>query len=196
MAERKSKSPSKSKTRPTTSSGSNKKKAQDKGASLAPENEVQSSPSTNHHKGNTTMVDENQVEDTIIEYSEDISDAEPPPPLPPGTYTASIRASEKRMNAKQTGFYAATTFHISPDEYPADYVDGPPDGTSLIYRRVSVEDNPMARFGMRTFCEAIGAKMGKNIDLNSFVGLEARVEITNEMWEGFPRAQINKVLAP
>jgi hypothetical protein len=183
-------------TRPTTSSRSKSKKAQDDGALLAPENKVQSSPSTNHDKGTTTMVDENQVEDTIIEYSEDISDAEPPVPLPPGTYTASIRASEKRLNAKQTGYYAATTIFISPDEYPADYVDGNPDGTSIIYRRVSVEDSPMARFGMRTFCETVGAKMGKQIDLNNFVGLECRVEITNEMWEGFPRHQINKVLAP
>jgi len=196
MAERKSKSPSKGNTRPTTSSRSNKKKAQDDGALLAPEKEVQSSPASNHHKGTTTMVDDNTVEDTIIEYSEDISDAEAPPPLPPGTYVASIRASEKRLNAKQTGYYAATTFFISPDEYPADYVDGNADGTSIIYRRVSVEDNPMARFGMRTFCETVGAKMGKTIDLNNFVGLEARVEITNEMWEGFPRHQINKVLAP
>ena len=184
------------KSRPTTSSGSKSKKTQDDGALLVSKKEVQSSPSTNPNKDKVTMVDENLAEDTIIEYSEDISDAEPPVPLPPGTYSASIRASEKRLNGKQTGYYAATTFFVSPDEYPADYVDGNPDGTTIIYRRVSVEDNPMARFGMRTFCEAVGAKMGKNIDLNNFVGLEARIEITNEMWEGFPRHQINKVLAP
>lgn len=133
---------------------------------------------------------------SIVEYSEDISEAEAPEPLPSAEYEATIKAAVQRIGTTSGKKYAAVTFHISVDEFPADYpVEDNPDGVSVTYRLVSLEDNPRARFQCRRFCEAIGAKAGKRIDLNEWVGLSAMVGIIKDTFEGVPREAINKVSA-
>lgn len=129
---------------------------------------------------------------SMIEFSTDIGKAEAPDPLPAGSYVGTIRAAEVKMSQRDTR-YAAVTFHISPDQYPADYKDGNPDGTILVYRRVGLEDNPQAKYGLRRFLESIGAPTGKKIDVNDWVGNEATIEISHEMYEGINRANISKV---
>lgn len=132
---------------------------------------------------------------TIVEFSEDIAEAEAPEPLPEGDYTAEIMGAEVRIS--QTGKkYGAISFMISPDEYPADYpVENAPDGVLIVYRRVSLEDTPTARFMTRRFCEAIGAPMARQLDLSQWVSLSAKVHVTNSEWEGIPRAEIDRVEA-
>ncbi len=130
---------------------------------------------------------------SIVEFSSDISKQEAPEPLPTGTYHGVIRQVEVKMSQRDTK-YAAVAFHISPDQYPADFKDGNPDGTILTYRRVGLEDNAQARFGTRRFCEAIGAPMSKTIDTSIWLGMEASLEITHEVWEEVKRATIQRVL--
>lgn len=129
---------------------------------------------------------------SIVEFSSDIADAEAPEPLPIGDYMGAIRAAEVKMSQRDTR-YAAVTFFVGPDQYPADYTDGNPDGTTLVYRRVSLEDTPQAKYGLRKFLEAIGAPMGKQIDVNEWVGCEAKLEISHEIYEGLARANVGRV---
>jgi len=129
---------------------------------------------------------------SVVEFTEDVGQQEAPEPLPPGEYLATIRGAEARTSQRDTK-YAAVTFHISPDQYPADFTEGDPDGETIIFRRVPLEDTARARFMLRRFCEAIGATPAKRIDLNEWVGLEAMVTVAHEEYEGMPRATISKV---
>lgn len=134
----------------------------------------------------------NMSEHSIIEYSEDISTAEAPEPLPVGDYPAEIRAAERKTSAKGNP-YGAVTFFIAPENYPADFTQGDPDGMSLAFNRVPVDDTPAARYRMRKFCEAIGAPTGSRVDMNEWIGLTAVVSITHDTYEGETRAVISKV---
>jgi len=131
---------------------------------------------------------------SIVEFSVDIGKQNEPEPLPSGDYTGVIRAAIQKLSQRDTK-YAEVAFHIDADQYPADYTEGNPDGLTLYYRRVSLEDNPMARYRARQFCESLGAPTGKKVDLSEWVGMEAIVEVTNEPWEGSLRANINRVRA-
>jgi hypothetical protein len=130
---------------------------------------------------------------TIVEYSEDIASAEAPAPIPVGEYPAEIRGVEIKTSQKGNRFYAVK-FFIAPENYPVDFTEGDPDGMTLTYNRVLAEDNAQARFRVRKFCEAIGAKMGKRIDVNDWIGLSATIAIKHDEFEGEPRAQIDRVV--
>lgn len=130
---------------------------------------------------------------SIVEFSEDISKAEAPEPLPPGEYPATIRGVEVKISQRGTK-YAAVQFVVDPGEYPADYpVENAPDGKAITFRRCSMEDNPTARFMLKNFIDAIGATASKKIDVNEWVGLSATIQIENEDYEGIPREQIARV---
>lgn len=131
---------------------------------------------------------------SIVEYSEDVSEAEAPEVLPSGTYEAEIRGVTAKIGTSSGKKYAAVDFYIPVDQFPADYpVENNPDGLTVTYRMVSLEDNPRARYRMRKFCEAIGAKPGRQIDLNEWVGLTCRVDVSKEQFEGMDREIIAKV---
>jgi hypothetical protein len=85
---------------------------------------------------------------------------------------------------------------INAQSYPADYVDGDPDGTTLTYNRLQMEDTPVSRHRWRVFMERVGGPLGRSIDLNALVGLTCTVEITHQEYEGEMRAQIARILAP
>lgn len=148
------------------------------------------------------MAKKHEVEETddenvgVLEYSEDISNAEAPEPLPDRAYTATIKAVERKVSATSGKPYLAVQFFIARDDYPADYdADNAPEGTVLVFNRVSPEDNAQARFRMRRFCEAIGAPTGRRISIGEWVGLQARVTLKAEEYEGVRRATITKVEA-
>ena len=131
---------------------------------------------------------------SIVEYAEDIKKQEAPEPLPTGNYTGVIRSVEKKESQRGTQ-YAAVSFHIGADQYPADFKDGNDDGTVIVHRRASLEDNPQARYGTKRFLEAIGAPMGKRLDISEWVGMEAELEVGHDEYEGVNRAVINRVNA-
>ena len=129
---------------------------------------------------------------SVVEFTQDIGDAEPPPPLPPGEYPATIKAVEVRRSQRDTQ-YCAVTFFIDSQHYPVDFKEGDPDGETIIYRRVPLEDNQKARFQLRRFIESIGGTPSKRIDVNEWIGLEAMVTVSNEEYDGLDRANIQKV---
>lgn len=137
------------------------------------------------------------IEETMIEFSEDIGEATPPAPLPIGQYEAEIRGAEVKI-ANATGKrYAAVMFNINPDQFPADFEDAGdyPEGVTLIYRRVPLEDDRTSRSRLRQFLNGIGAPTGKSINLNDWVGLVARVQVGTSEWEGVMRNEITVVSA-
>lgn len=131
---------------------------------------------------------------SVIEFSEDVSQQEAPVPLPVGDYAAEVRAASQKTSQNGNP-YASVQFFISPDQYPADYTEGEPDGMILTYNRVSLQDTPASRHRLRKFTEAIGAPAGKKVDLNEWVGRTATVSVQHDTYEGETRAAIGKVTA-
>jgi hypothetical protein len=132
---------------------------------------------------------------SVIEFSEDIANAEAPVPLPAGDYQAEIRAATQKTSQTSGNPYASVQFFIPPEQYPADFTEGEPDGMLLTFNRVSLQDTPASRHRLRKFCEAIGAPAGKKVDLNEWVGRSATVSVQHDTYEGEQRAAIGKVAA-
>jgi len=133
---------------------------------------------------------------TIVDYSEDISDAEQPEPLPMGDYPITIRTTEARESVNSGRRYADIACYIAPEDYPPDYpTENAPDGKTIHYRRISLEDGPQERFRMRRFCEAIGAPMSTRIDLNDWLNLEATAVVDVVEYEGMLREEIRRLEA-
>lgn len=134
---------------------------------------------------------------SILEYDEDLANAEAPVPLPAGTYPATIRGAEIKKAKNGDKSYVNVTFFIDADNYPPDYPEGDPDGTILSYGmgRLGADSTQRSRFNMKRFCQSIGASMGAKLDLSDWLGLSAMVEVVNEEYEGVNLAKISKVLA-
>lgn len=129
---------------------------------------------------------------SIYTFSEDINNAEAPKPLPQGSYRAVIKSAAahtpKSGSEKKS---AKVQFFIDSAQYPADYTDGNPDGTLLDYY-VSMEDNPMSRYILKSFCAAIGAPMSRSIDVSQWIGMEATVKVVHEEYEGVMRHKLDR----
>lgn len=132
--------------------------------------------------------------DSIVEYSVNLKDQEAPDPFPTGKYMGIIRNAMKKESQRGT-MYAEVAFHIDAGQYPVDYKDGSDDGLTIYYRRVSLEDNPQARYGTKRFIESIGAPLGKKIDVTEWIGMEASLEVGHDTYEGVTRAVIERVHA-
>jgi len=133
---------------------------------------------------------------SIIEFTDSIDDAEAPLPLPEGTYEAEIKAVEAKMSSNNKR-YAAVSFYIPADTFPADYpLEEAPDGLVLIFRKLSLENNKMSKFNLKRFIQNIGAPpVGRSLDLTQWVGLRAKIVVKHDTWEGTTRPSIDKVIA-
>jgi hypothetical protein len=133
---------------------------------------------------------------SLIEYQEDLSSAEAPKALPANDYPAEITATELGVSQTSGKMRVAVTFRINPEAYPADYEDAAsfPDGKQVTFY-IGAEQDKAARFRMRKFCEAIGVKLGKKLDINDWIGRTAMLELTTEEWEGVERERVRSVKA-
>jgi len=130
---------------------------------------------------------------SIIEFSKDVSSQEAPEPLPVGDYVGEVIAVEAKTSAKGN-LYLSMTFNIDPSDYPADYIEGDPSGTRLSYNRLLLTDTPPARYALRSFCEAVGARVpARQFDPSDLMGVRGMLTITHDEYEGQKRAQISKV---
>lgn len=130
---------------------------------------------------------------SVLSYSQDIADAKPPAPLPAGTYRAVVKGLPEVTLSKSSGKkMIVIPLFISPDQYPADYTDGNPDGTILTHY-VGAEDTPMGRYSVKRACETFGVPMnGREINVSEFAGREVMCKVTHEMYEGNPQARIER----
>jgi hypothetical protein len=133
---------------------------------------------------------------SLLTFSEDITNAPPPVPLPVGPYPAEIIGAQRRVSATTGNEYVSIPMRINAESYPADYTDGDPDGTVLVYNRLAIDDTPTNRHRWRVFMEKCGGPLGRTIDLNALVGLTCTVEVSHQEFEGEQRAQIARILAP
>lgn len=169
-------------------------KGKDHSRNEASENVNEASTNVATSRNSKNMADNNAMP-SVIEFEEDISQAEAPVPLPVGDYVGEIRSATQKTGQSSGKPYAAVQFFIPADQYPADYTEGEPEGTMLSYNMVSLANSPNARFRLRKFLEAIGAPGGKKIDLNDWIGRTATVSIQHGQFEGVPKAEIAKVVA-
>jgi len=131
----------------------------------------------------------------ILEFSQDLSTAEAPAPLPVGQYLGEIIGAESRVSNTSGNTYASIQFRINADQYPADFTDGDPDGITLTYNRLVLADTPQLRWRWRKFIEAVGGRLSRQVDLSDLLGLSATLDITHDTYEGETRAQISRVIA-
>lgn len=131
---------------------------------------------------------------SIIEYSEDVSEAEAPKALPASDYPVTITGAELGISQNSGKARVEVTMTVAPEDYPADYEDAEsfPDG-KVVKHYISAEDTLQARFRMRRFCEAIGAPASKKIDLNSWVGREAMASLEPDTYDGIERERCKGV---
>ena len=130
---------------------------------------------------------------SIIEFDEDLSNVEAPKPLPSGTYDAVIESAET-MTSNSGKPMIKVIFNISADQYPADYVDGNPEGTKLTHYLMA-DNSSRSKFTLKRFILAIGAPLSNKIDVTTFIGLPAKVEVGNRMWQDVEVANIVRVIA-
>lgn len=141
------------------------------------------------------MADENTPElGSIIEYQDDISQAEAPPPLPARSYTGVITGAVHKIN-KNGGHYASVRFTISPDQFPPDFAAIQADAVVLSYNFVPLDNTASARYRLKKFCEAIRCPVSRRVDLNDFMGKSATVVVSEGEYNGEPQAQIKSVEA-
>lgn len=138
------------------------------------------------------LVQDDEDIDSIISFSEDITDAEAPEPLPEREYPATI-VEVTRQDSKAGDPMAVVKWKISEDDYPADYDAGNAPGGKTLTQYVLMQDTPAGRHRSRRYCEAIGAPTSKRLDVKSWVGLNATVTVKHEEYEGVNRERISKV---
>lgn len=140
------------------------------------------------------MADENATElGSIIEYSQDITGAEAPPPLPPGIYTAVVSGAELKLSQRTGNKYADITYTIGTEQFPPDFSAIQKDPLNLHYRRLVISDDMRGRYNARKFAEAHRLPTGKRLDLNDLMGRPVKLEVVSSDYEGEPRADIKSV---
>ncbi len=129
---------------------------------------------------------------SVYEFSDDLSKAEPPVPLPGGEYRATVQAIQAQISKSSGKPMAVTTYRITPDQYPADYTEGNPDGEQLI-TYTSLSDDPRNRFRVRKWCEAHGVTPSRTLNLPDFIGQEVIATVTHEDYQGETRARVGSI---
>lgn len=129
---------------------------------------------------------------SVYEYSTNISDAKPPQPLPTGEYRATVRSIEGAISKNSGKPMAVITYFVSPDQYPADYQDGNPEGTTSNFY-MSLEETPRNIWQLRQMCEMHGVVASKRLNLTEFMGQDVIVNVTHEEYQGLPQARFRPV---
>lgn len=130
-------------------------------------------------------------DESILEYSEDVSEAEAPEALPAGVYPCTVRTAERRDSKSSGNPMIVLGIGIAVEDFPADFTsaDAYPDGAMLTSYH-GCADNARDRYRVKKLCEAFGVPASKKIDLNQFIGATASVTVDHEMWEGEARMRV------
>lgn len=126
---------------------------------------------------------------SVYEFSEDLSKQEQPMPLPVGDYRATVQGVEQAISKNSGKRMMVLTYTVAPDQYPADYTEGNPDGEQFkVY--VSLTDDARTRFRIRKLCEMHGVTPARTLNLPDFIGQEVIVNVTHEEYQGEQRARV------
>lgn len=129
---------------------------------------------------------------SVYEFSADLKDATPPSPLPVGDYRGTVQAVVPQISKSSGNPMAVITYHVSPDQYPADFTEGNADGEQFQFY-LPLTDNPRNRFRIRKFCEMHGVTPSRSLNLPDFIGQEVIVQVTHEDYQGETRARVSPI---
>lgn len=130
---------------------------------------------------------------TILEFTENLKDAEAPEPLPKSDYPFTVSGAENGVGTSGKP-RIDVTLNIAPEDFPPDYVDAAdyPEGKQVHYYLAS-EDTKKNRWRIREFATAIGAKLGAKIDVNDWIGKKGTVTVDHDDFEGVMRERAQKI---
>lgn len=131
---------------------------------------------------------------SVYEFQNNLADAQQPQPLPVGEYRASVKIAELKVSKSSGNPMLALSYHISSDQYPADYTDGNPDG-EVLTTFASLKETPRNRWMLRKMCEMHGVAPSNRINATDFIGQEVIVKIEHEDYQGMPQARATPVRA-
>src|SRR5690349_1836341 len=125
------------------------------------------------------MVTQDTGMESIIEYSINLEDQERPPILPIGEYEGEVTGFEKKFGKDSGRPYFNVKVSISPEAQPADFVEqlGTQGPVTLFYLVMGAEDNPVSRFNMRQFCEALRVPLSSRFSPADFLNKTCRVQV-------------------
>ncbi len=145
-------------------------------------------------KNKETQIDDLDNDDTsIIEFSEDISTAEAPEPLPERDYPFTISGATRKVSTNTGNPFAQVQLRINEEDYPADFDANNAPGGKTISHIIGLTDDAPSRHRLRKFMEAIGAPMSKRINLAEWVGLTGKATVSHQTYEGVKRERVAKV---
>ena len=130
---------------------------------------------------------------SVIEFATNLAEVEAPKPLPAGLYDATIQSAEPMTSKDGLKTMAKVTYSISADQYPVDYTDGNPNGTTLT-QYIMLEKDARSMYALKRFIMGIGAPLSNSVDLNTWVGLTCKLNVVNEMFEGNEVARVKGVI--
>lgn len=132
----------------------------------------------------------------VFTYSEDLNNAEAPKPLPGGKYPFEVRKADIVDSKSKPGKKnLKLELYIAPEEYPATYLDGNPDGLTLTAFR-ALNDTARGRYQMKKFNQALGVKNTAKIDPTEYLGATGMVVIEEQMGQdGLPQENIKSIEA-
>lgn len=133
---------------------------------------------------------------SLIQFSQNIAEAEAPPPLPPGDYEGICVSAQPGISKSSGNPMLPLKYKITSEQFPVDFDAQGQDELDLTYNRLTTRDNAGDRFRMKNMCIAHGVAMSNNIDPNDFIGTKVRLTIENKPdLEGNPRAEISRITA-
>lgn len=131
---------------------------------------------------------------SVYEFQTDIGEAQQPSPLPVGEYRASVKIAELKVSKSSGKPMLVLSYHISSDQYPADYTDGNVDGEVLL-TYASLAETPRNKWLLKRFMEMHGVAASNRLVITDFIGQEVVVKIDHGDYQGMPQAQATPVRA-
>lgn len=133
----------------------------------------------------------------IIELEGDLADAEKPPEIPAGMYTAEVQDVQTPVSNKGNKYFAIKCV-IAPDDLPPDLQEFYDEGAILFWNRnvVPQKGDRRAMYNLRKLVEALGlVAAGDTINPDEWMGRKLRVRVAHTTYEGETRAEIKSIEA-
>jgi hypothetical protein len=133
----------------------------------------------------------------VIQLEGNLAEAEKPPEVPKGAYTAEIQDVQIPTSGKGNQYFAVKCV-IPPDELPADIRDQFEDGAVLYWNRqlVPTKGDRRAMYNLRKWYEAMGLDPNiTEVDPNDWMGQKIKVHVVMGKYQGEDRAEIRSVEA-
>lgn len=137
------------------------------------------------------MSDE-MLDNNILTFSENLADAKPVTPLPPGTYLATVTKAEA-CTSKNGNSMIRLSLSINANDIPPSYTDN--DGEAVtVSTNIMSSDTKKDRYRIKKLLEHLGIPQDcKFVDLNQLVNRLCKIDIVSEEYDGELRNKVKAV---